>query len=271
LQLHEPNLYARTSYTIVEISEQLAKRQREKLLHHKNAFVRNMSIFDWKQTIHGECFVIALEVIDNFPHDKIVTIGGALHQTHVCQSANKRNYESYMPVSDSLICEYLSIAEKIRTPLEAGIMKLKNLLLKGVAKTQPLNHVFIPTMAFSFIKLLERYVPHHRLILADFDFLPDTMPGKNAPLVQGKEQANSSNVFQTYCSVEKGSCDIFFPTDFNTMKDLYCYTTNRPARSVHVIKHAQFLRQYADYKKTSTQTGYNPLLEDYINMSFILS
>ena len=45
-------------------------------------------IFDWNQHVVGDCFVIALEVIDNFPHDKVVTIKNKFHQTYIVQSGN---------------------------------------------------------------------------------------------------------------------------------------------------------------------------------------
>lgn len=44
IKKHHPQLYSNTTYTIIEISEQLAIKQRERLLVHKNATVKNMSV-----------------------------------------------------------------------------------------------------------------------------------------------------------------------------------------------------------------------------------
>ncbi len=81
LQENYPNLYKNTHYTILEISESLAKKQTQKLKAHINnsngkVQVRTGSIFDWKTKVEEDCFVIALEVLDNFPHDKVVRFGG---------------------------------------------------------------------------------------------------------------------------------------------------------------------------------------------------
>jgi hypothetical protein len=38
---------------------------------HPNCVVVNESILDWQRPEEGDCFIIALEVLDNFPHDKV--------------------------------------------------------------------------------------------------------------------------------------------------------------------------------------------------------
>jgi len=74
--------------------------------------------------------------------------------------------------------------------------------------------------------------------------------------------------------VPKGSADIFFPTDFEALSRLYTMAAassdgSAPASSGAVASEyhnvADFMYTYADWKATSTMSGYNPLLEDFTN------
>lgn len=68
LASEHPEVYERTQYNIVEISASLAKLQRERLSErHPSIKIYNQSIFDWKTTEHGPCFVVALEVVVGTP------------------------------------------------------------------------------------------------------------------------------------------------------------------------------------------------------------
>lgn len=64
---NEPELYPRTRYTIIEISEQLSRQQAKLLAEarakHTRVSLVNKSIFDWNETVSDECFFIASEVI----------------------------------------------------------------------------------------------------------------------------------------------------------------------------------------------------------------
>ncbi len=74
LRDRRPELYANAKYTLVEISETLAERQRQRVVvEHPNVcevvnedFVGTDSLCD-----ASPCFVIALEVLDNLAHDRI--------------------------------------------------------------------------------------------------------------------------------------------------------------------------------------------------------
>ncbi len=66
--------------------------------------------------------------------------------------------------------------------------------------------------------------------------------------------------------VEEGKCDIFFPTDFNVLQRMYRDICGRDAL---VSTHRDFMLAHADHQKTSTRSGYNPLLDDYSNMSLL--
>lgn len=157
----------------------------------------------------------------------------------------------------------------------------------GPIISEPHDITFIPSMATLFFEQLQRYFPLHKLLLVDFDFLPDAMQGKNGPVVQGKVRSSINTFFcsqkpffdvadkyisySSYCDVEKGSCDIFFPTNFPALKHLYCNISTRPFNTVQLVKHSNFLQIHGNISKTVTKSGFNPLLEDYTNMIFFLS
>jgi len=42
-------------------------------------------------------------------------------------------------------------------------------------------------------------------------------------------------------------------------------------KDVKVWSHRDFLTKFADFSRTATQSGYNPLLSDFVNVSFLLS
>ncbi len=63
IQERYPEVYDRTHYTIVEISESLVKQQRKKLHQHSCAKIVHKSIFHWDVREPAPCFMIALEVV----------------------------------------------------------------------------------------------------------------------------------------------------------------------------------------------------------------
>ena len=97
--------------------------------------------------------------------------------------------------------------------------------------------------------------------------------------------------------VPKGVADIFFPTDFSLLARLYrdaaqraqqhhqqsqqsqgpkagagSLAAARQAQRAQHMKTAEFMQRFAagEAARGGTQSGYNPLLEDYTNTSFFL-
>ena len=69
LKDRHPEVYERTRYTIIEISESLARKQRRKVRqHHPGVEVVNKSIFRWDKREPSPCFVVLMEVIVSQPH-----------------------------------------------------------------------------------------------------------------------------------------------------------------------------------------------------------
>lgn len=69
---------------------------------------------------------------------------------------------------------------------------------------------FLPTKAVLFAEKLREKLPGHRLLMADFDELPDAVEGRNGPVVQTR-YGNSMIPCETFL-VKQGYFDIFFPT-----------------------------------------------------------
>lgn len=67
LRENYPDVYERTRYNIIEISENLAGLQREKLCtSHPCVTVHNKSIFRWNTREPAPCFFLAMEVVVSF-------------------------------------------------------------------------------------------------------------------------------------------------------------------------------------------------------------
>lgn len=80
--------------------------------------------------------------------------------------------------------------------------------------------IYIPTMAYQLLNLAHSSFPNRELIFNDFDYLPESMHGKNGPLVQ-RTEGNETTSYLSYLDSEVGNCDIFFPTDFDLIELLY--------------------------------------------------
>ena len=151
--------------------------------------------------------------------------------------------------------------------------------------TQP---QFIPTHAFELMDVLFKYFPKHHLILSDFSELGDSVEGVNAPVVQTRYQGTMVPC-STYL-VQPGWFDIFFPTDFKLFKSVYDFKrseymngiacgdgslgtdakTNEAVSKVYTQR--DFLLKYSNHIfDTTTQSGDNPMLSFYENMSFFTS
>jgi hypothetical protein len=86
--------------------------------------------------------------------------------------------------------------------------------------------LYIFNKGFRTLKNINRSIPNHHLIAADFDNLGSKLEGINAPIVSKKlNKSHEKYDFNSYL-VERGSvnyflklffnfkADIFFPTDF---------------------------------------------------------
>lgn len=241
IEAHEPDVYAHTRYRIVEISARLAEQQRAKLRHHVQhgcVDVVNRDFLTWNEDVTEPCFVIALEVLDNLTHDVVRYSTDDLQPYQGVVSIDHTGdfVELWEPVQDPLIQRYLQLLSTVRpTVLPPGApfylgwipRSWRHLLHKKVPFYPNLTAPhYIPTGALQMLDVLKTRFPYHRLVVSDFSTLPDALPGVHGPVVQTRHNGTMIPV-TTYC-VLQGFFDIFFPTDFQLLRDMYVYMMNQP-------------------------------------------
>lgn len=178
----------------------------------------------------------------------------------------------YEPATDHLISRYL----KLRNQTLYKSPALQNRFLRQIRNKLPFAPnltppEFIPTKMLLFLEILRDYFPYHRLVVSDFYKLPDTIKGVNAPVVQTRYEQT-----MIPCStfmVSPGWFDIFFPTNFELLRDIYQLVC-RPCHSegkIKILTQKEFLKRYAELERTKTKSGEIPLLLYYENVKFLLS
>ena len=176
--------------------------------------------------------------------------------------------EVYEEVTDPLIRDFLQVRENFghSSPLSRHRWRRRMRMMLPFAPNLSQKE-FLPTQCFQFIRILKKYFPLHRLILSDFDQLPDTIPGVNGPVVQTMYDGTMVPC-STYL-VQPGLFDIFFPTDFGQLKDMYNLLMCKDASQI--MSYQSFLSRYAQTEATRVKSGENPMLSFYKNASFLIS
>ena len=144
-------------------------------------------------------------------------------------------------------------------------------MYKSFRSLKSADNVFLPTHSYRMMKNLHKVLPNAHYVMSDFDLLrdsPSSLEGFNAPTVSTKlEESEAKKDYDSYL-VDRGAADIFFPTDFRLLRLMYQTATGK--NSLH-MKGFDFVDKYSDAKWTTTQSGYNPLREDFSNTSFFVT
>ncbi|PRW05767.1 S-adenosyl-L-methionine-dependent methyltransferase [Chlorella sorokiniana] len=245
-------------------------------------------------------FIVMCEVLDNLPHDRVWRDMGSAEwqQTLVAESDRYEDlgqwsqhhsrggegdyFELVQPAADPLIRRCLQAVQACDASADASGARKSGLALtmaRGWRKLvgEATDEVrWLPTGCLQLLDTLQRARPSHTLIAADFDALPEVaVAGINAPLV-ATTYGGSTFDHGSYL-VPRGTADIFFPTDFSLLCQLYRGAAQQAqqAQQPHVrAEHmgtADFMLRYCpDLSATCTASGYNPLLEDYSNSAFFV-
>ena len=290
-----PEVYERTKFRVIEISNQLAQLQQQGLGqsayargHADKVEIVNQSIFDWTQYVSNPCYFLALEVFDNFAHDalKYDLDTGAPYQSHVVVDPRGELFEYYSRSLDPVAAQFLerrhAACKSYPHPLSGS--RLMNSLRSLMPFRQSLSTPeYIPTRLMQFFYILYQKFPNHKLISSDFNKLGDAVEGLNAPVVQTRYQRQMIPVstplvgsklphwactFADLVKVHQGYFDILFPTDFDVMEPMYTAITGRFART---YSHEDFMSGRADLDETQTKNGENPLLSWYKNASVMIT
>jgi len=65
-----PSVYGTMEYTIVDISPAMASRCQSVKNSHPCCKLINASALEWEERVEERCHVVAMEMLDNMPHDK---------------------------------------------------------------------------------------------------------------------------------------------------------------------------------------------------------
>ena len=309
LREHRPSLHDTCTYSCIEISPTLAALQHQRVAEeagHGERFrvvqgdaaegatwtaagaVKNNNYSSGSEEVtQPPCFVVAMEVLDNLPHDRAVWQSNEWHETLVTHQQQQQNLnltpgsfkEVLEPLEDPLIAQCLetwlsipssSSSNTLYSEDENIIVRLLRHALRSAVGEEV---VFLPTGALQLFNALGRgaATQNHKLIFADFDALPETvMEGRNAPLV-ASTRGGTTHDYGTYL-MNPGDADIFFPSDFELLSRLYATRVGREAQH---MKAQSFFEQWAEGGDAGVvrrcRDGYDPLLQDYSNTAFLLS
>lgn len=272
---HECRLFTNVQYHIIEISAHLARHQRQRLERFgQRVVVHEKSVLHW-DTIHSSpVFVLAMEVLDNLAHDRIMYAadGSLSHGVVYTNDAARygswpgRYAEVYEPCTDALTLEAVGLLDTAGHVSPSLRWSLRD-VFAPLKMFNPWRTEFIPTNAIQMLKSITRCFPNHRLVFSDFRALPETIAGWGAPRVQTRYRGDT--VSCTDYLLQPGLFDIFFPVDLRLLAKVYTQLAGTQ-RQVSVVSHAAFCQQWADTARTRTLSGYNPLLEDFANVDFFL-
>ena len=281
----EPDIYSRTQYHIIEISDRLANVQHESLSnndvrwsgHEHIVQIFNKSIFEWDTSVTNPCFVLGFEILDNLSHDvvRFQLSDGKPLQGIVVIDPSGDYHETFTPVLDPVVLDYLKVSSALdHSPLKAASRippRFRSQYGNLPFAPNMTQSVYIPTMSLQLLRHLHQYFPSHRLVFSDFSHLPDTIPGVNSPVVQTRYKK-----VMVPCStymVHPGYFDIFFPTNFSLLSNMHATITQQDTttKGRPVWSHEEFCRRWADCDATRLKNGENPLLEMYSNAKCLLT
>ena len=274
----DPDIYARTRYKIVEISSTLADIQTKNLAHTADARghtdrveIINKSILNWDTYVPSPCFVVCLEVVDNFGHDLVRYNRQSKRpeQAAVLIDEDGDMYTTWKKELDPLAERFLHARE---AACDFGFPHPLNKRPKGFWSSREsrayTNNEYIPSRLLQFLTILQDYFPAHRLLLSDFHTLPDTCSPTtiNAPVVQTRYQRRTIPVRTPL--VRQGFFDILFPTNFEVLEAMYRAVTGKLTRG---MSHAEFMARWADLEVCMCQDGEIPLLSWYRNAAVMIT
>ncbi|KAJ8905983.1 hypothetical protein NDN08_002484 [Rhodosorus marinus] len=273
LQRHHPDVYESCVYTVIEVSYAMANTQKMRLagfMDEGRAELFRGSIMDWENLVEDPCCVVALEVLDNMPHDKVVLMQDSVFQTHVVIDVNGNSKFEIVPIEDEKILRalyYWRAKKGYKDPSSFTPTFCMKWLIGKFRNFMPLGdgEYFVPSVGVDFLHKLAHRFPQHSLLLSDFEFLPRCIPGTNGPLVQSYKP---QRVHMCISDAPMYECDVVFPTDFSCLMGAYEDVCLKRSR---VSTHMQFVDEHGFPENTKLTDGSNPMRETYENVIYFTS
>ena len=273
-----PEVYAGMEWVAVEQSEALASAARQLVRnagHEEGRYGTRIGDATerrtWGSRDERACFVVALEVLDNLPHDRVwrPRRGAPWEQTRVAGEGRQLVTE---PLEDGLLGRAV---DALQRHLDAGPHHVGTLATLRARLAGEGEAAWVPTGCLALLEALHDARPSHRLLVADFDALPDVrVAGWCAPLVasQPGRGATRDHGCVTADAVLSGEADVLFPTDFSALGALYASATGG-RRAGAALAGGAFMREHAadDLPRTTLGDGFRPLVDDFPNTQVFLS
>ncbi|CAI2371507.1 unnamed protein product [Moneuplotes crassus] len=283
-------------YHLVEISESLCKNIEQRmedsfpsLIKNEQIKVFNKSILEYDISTKVPTFVIGMEILDNMPHDRLYKESEDVKEPWKYQTTvelNKEGGEEFLQenieeINDEWCQLYLDLHSRIpkmdnidlaKEMDKLGIFPKLSDMWRSLTGRRPLkDNIFIPTETLRLFKHVNTIMPSHHLVLADFDsfIMPrKSVNGINAPLVTNKLAGPSEWESHDTYLIDQGVADICFPSDFYYLRHSYELVTGKKASH---MKNYEMFDKFAVSNWCETQNGFNPMKEEYVNTSFLLS
>ena len=294
--LHEyhPELYSKCTYYLFDSSHTLHSLQNDLLGKSQHGDKVKLILKDLVEVAEGnapflntsnvETYVLALEILDNLPHDKVSRCKqtGGLLQAEIKEKKNL-------------------LTSQTESNYEEKFVSLEDPTLKSVLDFEPRYspHIsqngskWVPTIACALFDKLFQIRPNARILIADFDWLPQPdldlstsqynqnyKRGEGEPLVTCMDDIDHG----CYLSAPNLS-DILFPTNFGLLasflqKKIRHETKNRTKKKefnetknvISVMKQADFLWKFGEEEIKKTQSWisrFSPLVHDFGNCSVL--
>ena len=291
LNVSHPNMYDRLqSYTIYDTSPTLHELQRKVLIdnssHAEKVKLVNIDMMDiaegktpFLEFSDTPTALIALELLDNLPHDKIVRCiqTGNILQAEVIPLESDASSSSNLTQIDTAI-PYKEIFSPLSDPLLQHILSLTSVYNPIISQPR-----WVPTVALGILLKLFECRPNSSLMFADFDWLPPPDVSDMSATQSYVEKTigdplvtdmNGNDHSSYLTNPPDALCDILFPTDFSRMQTFGTKVVEKSNNDFAVsssVKQRDFLLKYGadEVNKTKGWSGYSPLTDDFGNCSIL--
>lgn len=174
--------------------------------HTDKIEIFNKSVFEWDTYVPEACYFLCCEVLDNMPHDMVRydPITDQALQGYVLCDKDGDYHDFYLPELDPLCERYLRVRDKVvEAPFDHPLLtppSWRKLKQKFPGRGNLTDPEYLPTTQMMFFDILREWFPNHRLLATDFDWLPDTVRGYNAPVVQTRYERETVAVTTPFVS-----------------------------------------------------------------------